>query len=58
MRMRIPESIPQRYAWIHKLPFFYGWVVVFLGAFTMFSTTPGQSDSFSLFMNSFINEFG
>jgi len=52
------KPVPQRYAWIHKLPFFYGWVVVFLGAFTLFSTTPGQSDSFSLFMNSFIETFG
>jgi len=58
MRMRSSKSVPQRYAWIHKLPFFYGWVVVFLGAFTLFSTTPGQSDSFSLFMNSFIETFG
>jgi len=56
--MRSSESVHDRYAWIHKLPFFYGWVVVFLGAFTLFSTTPGQSDSFSLFMNSFIETFG
>ena len=55
----MPElQASRRYAWIHKLPFFYGWVVVFLGAFTLFSTTPGQSDSFSLFMNSFIETFG
>ena len=53
-----PQSLPGRYAWAHKLPFFYGWVVVFLGAFTLFSTTPGQSDSFSLFMDSFIETFG
>jgi len=58
MRMRSAESVSERYAWIHRLPFFYGWVVVFLGAFTLFSTTPGQSDSFSLFMNSFIETFG
>ncbi len=55
-----PEKrmLPQRYAWTHKLPFYYGWVIVCLSAFTMFSTTPGQSDSFALFMNSFVNEFG
>ncbi len=47
-----------RYSWTHKLPFFYGWVIVFLGAFSMFYTTPGQSDSFSFFMNSFVKEFG
>ena len=52
------QPISGRYTWIHKLPFYYGWVIVFLGAFTMFSTTPGQSDSFSLFMNYFVSEFG
>jgi len=58
MSKRSSESVPHRYAWTHKLPFYYGWVIVFLGAFTMFSTTPGQSDSFSIFIDSFINEFG
>jgi len=58
MQMQRTEAIARRYAWTHKLPFFYGWVVVFLGAFSMFATTPGQSDSFSLFMNFFVNDFG
>jgi len=58
MSTRSPASIPQRYAWINNLPFYYGWVIVFLGAFSMFSTTPGQSDSFSLFMNYFVSDFG
>ncbi len=43
---------------VRKAPFFYGWVIVFLGALSMFATTPGQSDSFSLFMDSFVEEFG
>ncbi len=47
-----------RQAWVRGLPFYYGWIVVFLGAFSMFATTPGQSDSFSLFMNSFVSDFG
>ncbi len=58
LSMQGSQSTAQRYAWIYRLPFYYGWVIVFLGAFTMFFTTPGQSDSFSIFMNSFINEFG
>lgn len=29
-----------------------------IGAFTMFCTTPGQSDTFSMFMNSFIEDLG
>lgn len=58
MSMQEGQSLKHRYAWINKLPFYYGWVIVFLGAFTMFSTTPGQSDSFALFFNSFVTEFG
>jgi MFS family permease len=49
---------PLRHAWIHKLPFFYGWVIVSLASFSMFSTTPGQSDSFAIFFNFFVKEFG
>lgn len=47
-----------RAAQIQKLPFFYGWVIVFLAAFAMFATTPGQSDTFAMFIDSFIEEFG
>lgn len=58
--MSMPDRQPVRlrYGWISRLPFYYGWVIVFLGAFTMFSTTPGQSDSFAMFFNSFVSEFG
>ena len=45
-------------AWASKIPFFYGWIAVGVGAFTMFFTTPGQSDTFSIFMNSFIEDLG
>ena len=41
-----------------RLPFYYGWVIVFLAAFSMFATTPGQSDTFAMFIDSFIEEFG
>lgn len=51
-----PQAPPQR--WPHRVPFFYGWVIVFLGALSMFFTTPGQSDSFSFYINSYIEEFG
>jgi MFS family permease len=44
--------------WANKTPFFYGWVIVFIGSFSMFFTTPGQSDSFSFFMDSFVETFG
>ncbi len=48
----------QRYRWARKTPFFYGWVIISLASLSMFATTPGQSDSFSIFMDSFVNEFG
>lgn len=41
-----------------KLPFYYGWVAVAVGALTMFFTTPGQSDTFGIFFNSFIDDLG
>ena len=56
--MRGSRATAERYAWVRSLPFYYGWIIVSLGAFSMFATTPGQSDSFSLFMNSFVTEFG
>ena len=56
--MQGSRAIAKRFAWVRELPFYYGWIIVFLGAFSMFATTPGQSDSFSLFMDSFVTEFG
>ena len=41
-----------------KTPFYYGWVVVALGALTMFFTTPGQSDAFAMFIDSFVADLG
>lgn len=58
MSTQVYQLSQHRYGWTQKLPFFYGWIIVFLGALSMFFTTPGQSDSFSLFMNSFVEEFG
>ena len=56
--MRGSQSLAERYAWVQDLPFSYGWIIVLLGAFSMFATTPGQSDSFGIFFNSFVEEFG
>ena len=58
MAISLPDSPAPRQGWVTKTPFFYGWVVVAMGAFSMFSTTPGQSDSFAIFMDSFVEEFG
>ena len=43
---------------ISKTPFFYGWVMVFMAAVTYFFTGPGQTFSFSIFIDQFITEFG
>jgi len=43
---------------MNKTPFFYGWVMVFIAALTMFFTSPGQTFSFSIFIDQFIKEFG
>ncbi len=58
MRTVTSDKPIQRYGWTRKTPFFYGWVIVALASLSMFATTPGQSDSFSIFMDSFVNEFG
>ncbi len=45
-----------------KLPvetrFFYGWIMVFFAGFTLFFSGPGQTFSVSVFIDSYINEFG
>lgn len=38
--------------------FFYGWVIVFMGALGMFFSGPGQTFSVSIFINSYVNDFG
>lgn len=41
-----------------KPPFFYGWVMVFMSALTLFFSGPGQTYSVSVFIDSYINDFG
>ena len=43
---------------VSKTPFFYGWIMVFMAGLTMFFTGPGQTFSFSIFIDQFIMEFG
>ena len=38
--------------------FFYGWVIVVVGALVAFSSGPGQSFVFSIFIDSMIEETG
>lgn len=58
MTRLLSSKLANRYGWARTTPVFYGWVIVLIGALSMFATTPGQSDSFSIFMDSFVQEFG
>ena len=42
----------------YRPPFFYGWIVLFTAAWSAFFTGPGQTYSYSIFIDSFIQEFG
>ncbi len=38
--------------------FFYGWIIVFMGAVGLFFSGPGQTYSISIFINTYVNDFG
>ncbi|NNF77053.1 MAG: MFS transporter, partial [Rhizobiales bacterium] len=38
--------------------FFYGWIIVFVGSFGVFSSGPGQSHTFSVFLDPIGTELG
>ncbi|WP_202080739.1 MFS transporter [Caldalkalibacillus salinus] len=39
-------------------PFFYGWIIVFMGALGMFFSGPGQTYTVSIFIESYVRDFG
>ncbi|WNF37512.1 MFS transporter [Bacillaceae bacterium IKA-2] len=41
-----------------KLPFYYGWMIVFLAAMTIFFSGPGQTYSISIFIDAYLSHFG
>lgn len=43
---------------VKRFPFFYGWVAIAIAGLGYFFTGPGQTYSFSLFINHFIEDFG
>ncbi len=53
--MQKMESRQKQY---FKSNFFYGWVMVVVAAVIMFFSGPGQTFSVSMFINSYIEEFG
>lgn len=48
----------QQETWRHRLPFYYGWIVVAVAGWSTFFTGPGQTYSYSIFIDSFIRDFG
>ncbi|MBT3319822.1 MAG: MFS transporter [Clostridia bacterium] len=43
---------------VKRIPFFYGWVAIAIAGLGYFFTGPGQTYSFSLFIDHFIEDFG
>jgi len=43
-------------AWVHRFPFYYGWIILFSGAVGMIMTAPGQTFGISIFIEKFITE--
>lgn len=41
-----------------KVPFYYGWMIVFLAALTIFFAGPGQTYSISIFIDAYLSHFG
>ena len=54
-RAGIPTRLAERAI---RLPFFYGWVIVAVGFLVAFSSGPGQSYVFSVFLDSIIEDTG
>ncbi len=58
MTARPPSSIPASSRLIARSPFFYGWVIWAVGTIGVMASSPGQSYSFALFLDSFIADYG
>lgn len=53
------EPSPQsQTSWIHRLPFFYGWIILAVGALGIFLSGPGQTYVVSIFVDPIINDLG
>lgn len=48
------ESLPR----IARTPFYYGWVILAVAALASFTSAPGQTYTFSVFQDSFIEDLG
>ena len=48
------ETLPR----IARTPFYYGWIILAVAALANFTSAPGQTYTFSVFQDSFINDLG
>jgi sugar phosphate permease len=51
------KTVPKR-SFVHRWPFFYGWVVAAVGTLGMSMTGPGQTPVISIFTDAFIADLG
>ncbi|MDA1226658.1 MAG: MFS transporter [Chloroflexi bacterium] len=56
--MIAPASPAATDSWMHRLPFFYGWVVLAAGGMGMFFSGPGQTYVVSIFVDPMLNDLG
>lgn len=53
-----PVSAPRRSRLIHRIPFFYGWVVLIAGTLGSVMMGPSQTFTISLFIDTYVAELG
>ncbi len=56
--MRPSQPSPLTSALVARVPIFYGWVILSVASLTMFTSGPGQTYTFSVFVDPIINDTG
>ena len=54
----IPEARTEHIPRIARTPFYYGWIILAVAAVANFTSAPGQTYTFSVFLDSFIEDLG
>ncbi len=52
----IPETKTEQLPRIARTPFYYGWIILAVAALANFTSAPGQTYTFSVFLDSFIED--
>ncbi len=56
--MKEQKGLQKEHTLADRVPFFYGWVIVVVSILGVFFSGPGQTYSVSVFIDSYIDEFG